>query len=71
MLFRSQIRELGLQEFEKLVLLHVIQGGKPLVVEGWESDLPPWLYSSTWMQDNLGKKRQSARLFSVSFANMK
>ncbi|OBT91158.1 hypothetical protein VE02_00067 [Pseudogymnoascus sp. 03VT05] len=57
----DQIRELGLQEFEKLVLLHVIQGGKPLVVEGWESDLPPWLYSSTWMQDNLGKKQEQVR----------
>ncbi|KFX99134.1 hypothetical protein V490_01934, partial [Pseudogymnoascus sp. VKM F-3557] len=57
----DQIRELGLQEFEKLVLLHVIQGGKPLVVEGWESDLPPWLYSSTWMQDNLGKKHEQVR----------
>ncbi|OBT96975.1 hypothetical protein VE01_05460 [Pseudogymnoascus verrucosus] len=57
----DQIRELGLQEFEKLVLLHVIQGGKPLVVEGWESDLPPWLYSATWMQDNLGKKQEQVR----------
>ncbi|KFY25080.1 hypothetical protein V493_04849 [Pseudogymnoascus sp. VKM F-4281 (FW-2241)] len=57
----DQIRELGLQEFEKLVLLHVIQGGKPLVVEGWESDLQPWLYSSTWMQDNLGKKQEQVR----------
>ncbi|OBT50920.1 hypothetical protein VE04_08895, partial [Pseudogymnoascus sp. 24MN13] len=57
----DQIRELGLQEFEKLVLLHVIQGGKPLVVEGWESDLPPWLYSSTWLQDNLGKKQEQVR----------
>lgn len=66
----DQIRELGLQEFEKLVLLHVIQGGKPLVVEGWESDLPPWLYSSTWMQDNLGKKRQYVRLTSISPANI-
>ncbi|KFZ03889.1 hypothetical protein V502_10577, partial [Pseudogymnoascus sp. VKM F-4520 (FW-2644)] len=57
----DQIRELGLQEFEKLVLLHVIQGGKPLVVEGWESNLQPWLYSSTWMQGNLGKKQEQVR----------
>jgi hypothetical protein len=56
----EQIAELGLPEFEKLVLLHVIAGGKPLVVEGWQSELPPWLFSPNWLEDNVGKKRQSS-----------
>jgi hypothetical protein len=55
----DQIRDLGLYEFEKLVLLHVIIGGKPLVVEGWNRSLPPWLFSSTWLEDNMGKKRKN------------
>jgi hypothetical protein len=54
----DQIRDLGLAEFEKLVLLHVIVGGKPLVVEGWNTSLPPWLFSSAWLQDNIGRKRK-------------
>lgn len=54
----DQIYELGLEQFEKLVLLHVIVGGKPLVVEGWNKSLPPWLFSQTWLEDNVGKKRE-------------
>jgi hypothetical protein len=54
----DQIHELGLEQFEKLVLLHVIVGGKPLVVEGWNRSLPPWLFSQTWLVDNVGKKRE-------------
>lgn len=54
----DQLHDLGLQEFEKLVLLHVIIGGRPLVVEGWQPELPPWLFSPTWLQDNVGKKRE-------------
>jgi hypothetical protein len=54
----DQIHELGLEQFEKLVLLHVVVGGKPLVVEGWNKSLPPWLFSWTWLEDNVGKKRK-------------
>jgi hypothetical protein len=57
----DQIQELGLPEFEKLVLLHVIVGGKPLVIEGWNKSLPPWLFSPTWLEDNVGKKRECHR----------
>lgn len=55
----EQINELGLAEFEKLVLLHVIIGGRPLVVEGWQTSLPPWLFCPTWLEDNVGTKRES------------
>jgi hypothetical protein len=55
----DQIQDLGLPEFEKLVLLHVIVGGKPLVVEGWNTTLPSWLFSSAWLQQNIGRKRKS------------
>ncbi len=54
----DQIRDLGLAEFEKLVLLHVILGGKPLVIEGWNAKLPPWLFSQTWLEDNAGNRRE-------------
>jgi hypothetical protein len=54
----DQIHELGLEQFEKLVLLHVIVSGKPLVVEGWNKSLPQWLFSQTWLEDNVGKKRK-------------
>jgi hypothetical protein len=58
----DQIHELGLAEFEKLVLLHVIIGGKPLVIEGWHKSLLPWLFSQTWLADNVGKKREFTTL---------
>jgi hypothetical protein len=54
----DQIHELGLEQFEKLVFLHVIVGGKPLVVEGWNKSLPSWLFSQSWLEDNAGKKRK-------------
>lgn len=54
----AQIKELGINEFERVVLHHVIIGGKPLVVDGWEADLPPWLFSPTWLIDNVGTKRK-------------
>ncbi|KAI9738513.1 MAG: hypothetical protein M1818_005410 [Claussenomyces sp. TS43310] len=57
----DQITELGLTEFEKLVLLQVVIGGRPLVVEGWQSSLPPWLFSPTWLEDNVGAKQERIR----------
>lgn len=54
-----QIRNLGPEEFEKLVLLHVIQGGKPLVIEGWDEVLPSWLFNAQWLEQNYDKKRLS------------
>ena len=46
----------GLENFEKLVLIHVILGGKPLVIEGYESRLDRWTFALQWLRDNCGSK---------------
>jgi hypothetical protein len=50
------IEEQGLENFEKLILLHVVIGGKPLVVDGFEDRLDPWTFTPKWLQDNHGEK---------------
>ncbi|TQW03230.1 c-module-binding factor [Cordyceps javanica] len=57
----SQLRSLGPQEFEKLVLVHVITGGKPLVIEGFDAVLPKWLFSSEWLEKKYDKKEERVR----------
>lgn len=52
----DMIEEQGLDSFDKLVLLHVILGGKPLVIEGFQYHLDEWTFSGQWLQDNCGKK---------------
>ena len=54
----DMIEQQGLEQFEKLVLLHVIIGGKPLVIEGVHAHLDEWTFTSQWLKDNHGKKRQ-------------
>ncbi|KIW13227.1 hypothetical protein PV08_08414 [Exophiala spinifera] len=51
----------GLEDFEKLVLMHVILGGKPLVVEGYEARLDKWTFALQWLRDNCGSKVEHAR----------
>lgn len=46
----------GIEALEKLVLLHVIIGGKPLVIEGFQHRLDEWTFTSQWLRDNFGKK---------------
>lgn len=46
----------GMDAFEKLVLLHVIIGGKPLVIEGFQNRLDQWTFATQWLRDNHGKK---------------
>jgi hypothetical protein len=46
----------GMEQFEKLVLLHVIIGGKPLVIDGFEEVLDPWTFTPSWLRDNHGEK---------------
>ncbi|RDA86622.1 hypothetical protein CP532_1047 [Ophiocordyceps camponoti-leonardi (nom. inval.)] len=58
---RSQIRNLGPQEFEKLVQIHVIAGGKPLVIDGWDAVLPKWLFNVEWLEKTYDKKRENVR----------
>ncbi len=51
----------GIEAFEKLVLIHVILGGKPLVVEGYDSRLDRWTFAVQWLRDNLGSKVENPR----------
>ncbi|KAI8934439.1 hypothetical protein NX059_009171 [Plenodomus lindquistii] len=51
----------GMEQFEKLVLLHVILGGKPLVIDGFEEVLDPWTFTPSWLRDNHGEKVENAR----------
>lgn len=51
----------GIDAFEKLVLIHVILGGKPLVVEGYDSRLDRWTFAVQWLRDNLGSKVENPR----------
>ncbi|KAI1425581.1 hypothetical protein F5Y12DRAFT_746666 [Xylaria sp. FL1777] len=57
----AQIRRLGPAGFEKLVQLHVIEGGRPLVIEGWNRVLPKELFSPTWLETTCDKKQENVR----------
>ncbi|RMZ78907.1 hypothetical protein DV737_g3699, partial [Chaetothyriales sp. CBS 132003] len=51
----------GIEAFEKLVLIHVILGGKPLVVEGYGRRLDKWTFAVQWLRDNVGSKVEYPR----------
>ncbi len=53
----DEIYEMGIFEFEKLVTVQVIIGGRPLIIGGWEKYLPPWMFGDKWLIENIGKKR--------------
>ncbi|EER43434.1 JmjC domain-containing protein [Histoplasma capsulatum H143] len=55
------IIEQGIENFEKLVLLHVILSGKPLVIEGYQDRLEKWIFGIQWLKDNHGSKIENAR----------
>ena len=57
----DMIDQQGIEAFDKLVLLHVVIGGKPLVIDGYHTRLDEWTFSSKWLQDNHGSKVESAR----------
>ena len=52
----DMIDQQGIEAFDRLVLLHVIIGGKPLVIDGYQARLDPWVYSSKWLQGNWGDR---------------
>jgi hypothetical protein len=54
----NQIRRLGAAGFERLVQLHVIEGGRPLVVDGWSRVLPESLFGMKWLEKAHDKKRE-------------
>ena len=51
----------GLENFEKLVLIHVILKGQPLVIEGYHERLDQWTFTLHWLRDNCGSKVENAR----------
>lgn len=57
----DSIDEHGLETFEKLVLLHVVLGGQPLVIEGYDQRLDKSIFSEKWLRDNYSKKTEIAR----------
>ncbi|KAF2142411.1 uncharacterized protein K452DRAFT_318054 [Aplosporella prunicola CBS 121167] len=57
----DMIQQQGIEQFEKLVLLHVVIGGKPLVVDGFEDLLDPWTFTPGWLMANQGDKVEDAR----------
>lgn len=54
----SEIFALGQQRFEKLVMIHVINGGKPLVIKDWNDRLPKGLFSSKWLEEVYNRKEE-------------
>ncbi|KAF7513352.1 hypothetical protein GJ744_009773 [Endocarpon pusillum] len=51
----------GIEAFEKLILLHVVIGGKPLVIEGYQERLDRWTFALQWLRDNCSQKVENAR----------
>lgn len=58
------IEERGIELFEKLVLLHVVINGKPLVIDGYENRLDPNTFTSRWLKGHHGSKGMSHHLLS-------
>jgi hypothetical protein len=50
------LNDQSIQHLEQFVLLHVVIGGKPLVIENWGDVIDPGLFSPRWLQDKIGKK---------------
>jgi hypothetical protein len=46
----------GLESFEKLVWLHVVRGGKPLVVEGFNRRLDSHVFTEKWLRRHYADK---------------
>jgi len=49
------LKEHSAQSLEQLILLHVVIGGKPLVIEGWEDHMDPYLFSPEWLKAHMDK----------------
>lgn len=52
---KEMLKEHSAQSLEQLILLHVVIGGKPLVIEGWEDHMDPYLFSPEWLQSHMDK----------------
>lgn len=62
----DSIDEHGLETFEKLVLLHVILGGKPLVIEGFDQRLDKSIFSEECLRRKYSKKSKFAACYPVT-----
>lgn len=70
-LSQSDLEAHTVQSLEQLVYSYVVQEGRPLILEGWGSYMPPWLYSSKWLEENLGREgRWIDFLSSKTFPNL-
>ncbi|KAI9835565.1 MAG: hypothetical protein M1819_002016 [Sarea resinae] len=56
----DMIEERGRDEFEKLVMAHVLKGGKPLVIEGFQDRWDQSLFSPQWLRSRHGTKVEMA-----------
>lgn len=62
--------EYGLEKFEELVALHVVNGGKPLIVERFNERLDSSVFSEKWLRTHHGKKSKPFPiLFSISIGS--
>ena len=57
----SLIEKQGMAAFERMVLLRVIIGGKPLVIDGFNEHLDPCTFSPKWLRDNCGDKQEMSQ----------
>lgn len=50
------ITEETIEPLRQLIQAHVIEGGKPLVLENWHqrSDWPRWIFNPDWLRGNHG-----------------
>jgi hypothetical protein len=54
----AMIEAQGPEALDKLVRLHVVLGGKPLVIENCHKKLPRHLFDHAWLDENVGQKRE-------------
>lgn len=52
---KEMLKDHSAQSLEQLILLHVVIGGKPLVIEGWEDHIDPYIFSPEWLQAHMDK----------------
>lgn len=57
----AQIRNIRPEDFENLLNVHVIQRGKPLVIEKWNDRLPKIPFSAEWLEATYNKKQEHVR----------
>ncbi|KAJ5542013.1 hypothetical protein N7461_008016 [Penicillium sp. DV-2018c] len=55
------VDEFPLEQFERLVLYHVVLTGRPLVIEGFQQRLDKNLFSEKWLRGNYSSKVEEVR----------